>query len=159
MTKANDIASMFLVQALEQEKRRILRLLDALAEADAAEDDPTRVVGISAEYALDRIGTSCILGEVVGDLSPKQWHWIRDVANREHPNHIVSYQGREVGFWSYSWPTERRTTICFTLDPAVVQASMKLPADVLARASTRCLTDGEKRPVNRWTARQEKMKG
>ena len=58
---------MFLVQALEQEKRRILRLLDALAEADAAEDDPTRVVGISAEYALDRIGTSCILGEVVGE--------------------------------------------------------------------------------------------
>ncbi len=67
----------------------------------------------------------------------------------------MSYEGREVGFWSYSWPTEQETTMRYTLDPTVVQASMDIPADVLARASTRCLEGSNGRSVNRWMMGQQ----
>ena len=153
MAKANEIASKFLMQVLEQEKQRVLRRLELLAEADEAQDES------SASYSLDMIGMSCVLGDVVGTISYKQWNWVRNTANQEHlrmsqGNCIVFFEGREVGFWSYSWPTEPQTTMHYTLDPAVVQAYMNIPADVLARATAHYLEDSDGRPVNKWMLRQ-----
>lgn len=146
---ANEIASLFLVQALAQEKQRILRRLELLAEADKAGDEEL------ANASLDMIGMVCVLGDVRGSISAKQWNWVRNVAIQEHlhSSHgdcMVSYEGREVGFWSYSWPTEPQTTMHYTVDTTVVQAYMGIPADVLARAAARCLEDGDGRPINRW---------
>ncbi len=151
---ANDIASLFLVQVLAQEKQRILRRLELLAEANKAGDEEL------ANSSLDMIGMVCVLGDVRGTISAKQWNWVRKVANQEHlrPSHgdcIVSFKGCEVGFWSYSWPTEPQTTMHYTLDPAVVQAYMGIPADVLACAAARCLEDDDGRPVNRWMMRKQ----
>lgn len=151
---ANDIASLFLVQVLAQEKQRILRRLELLAEADQAGDEEL------ANASLDVIGMVCVLGDVRGSISSRQWKWVRNIANQEHlcPSQggcIVSYEGREVGFWSSSWPTEPQATMHYSLDTTVVQAYMGLPADVLARAAARCLEDGDGRPINRWMMRQQ----
>ncbi len=89
-----------------------------------------------------------------------KWRTVRNVANQEHlhSSHgdcMVFYEGREVGFWSYSWPTEPQTTMHYTVDTTVVQAYMGIPADVLARAAARCLEDGDGRPINRWMMRKQ----
>jgi len=150
---SNEIASLFLIQILLHEKERLARRLQLLAEADEGQDED------SANYWLDMIGMVCILGDVRGDISNRQWKWIRDVANREHvagshQEPIVLYEGLEAGFWSYSWPTETRPSMHYIMDPRVVQAFMSIPDNVLARAAERCLEEGTNRPINRWLMRK-----
>jgi hypothetical protein len=150
---SNEIASLFLIQVLLQEKGRLARRLELLAEADEGGDEDL------ANHSLDEIGWACILGDVRGDISYRQWKWIRDVANQEHAagfhqEPIVAFEGQEAGFWSYSWPTETRPSMHYIMDPWVIQAYMSIPDDVLARAAKRCLEEGTDRPINRWMMRK-----
>ncbi len=75
---ANEIASLFLVQVLAQEKQRLRRRLELLAESDQAGDEEL------ANASLDVIGMVCVLGDVRGTISSKQWNWVRNTANQEH---------------------------------------------------------------------------
>jgi len=152
---ANEIASLFLVRVLEQEKRRIQRSLELLAEADEAEDE-----GIAerlTKFALDEIRSACVFGDIWGSISYKQWKWLDDVASRQpRKKLIVTFEGVEVGFASYSWSTELEA-MHYILDPAVVREYMQVPTDVLARAEALDPLTNDL-PLNQWMAHVEETK-
>lgn len=152
---ANEIASLFLVQVLAQEKRRIQRSLELLAVAGESEDE-----GIAeglARFALDEIRSVCIFGSIWGAISYKQWKWLDDVANRQTRKKLIAtFEGVEVGFASYSWSTEPEA-MHYILDPAFVQKHMNVPTDVLARAEALEPITSDL-PINQWMLYVEETK-
>lgn len=115
--KANEIASLFLVQALERTKERVACWIE--------------------EKNLEQIDYTCHLGCVHILLSAKQSTWLENTINKtqgyHRQAHTVSYNGACVGTWAHREFNER-IYLDFDLDPAFVVEYMAVSAEVLIEA-------------------------
>ncbi len=138
----NEVASLFLIQALERTQKDMQRWIAQAQESEAS--------------ALDFIDDVCNLGSVFFQMSTSQFNWITRMYSTERhfrghrPTLVVVYEGKEVGMLD-GWEKSGRAQ--FILDPAFVQTYLGVDASLLqqARAATEAKygvdDDG---PVNKW---------
>jgi hypothetical protein len=119
---ANDVANLFLDQKLADEKSHVERwqreLLGALQEENMS----------AATHKPLCLYDTCIDGRIDAIISHKQGVWLYKMLTQEQrwnkrTPHMVIYQGRELGSWTYReatshGPYERMT---FRIDPAFMR--------------------------------------
>lgn len=126
---ANEVASLFFAQKLVEEKERVGRWVETVQTSEAEGKEV---------YCTLFLHETCNLGMIRTIISRRQGTWLYKMIQQDRryhrkTPHAVTYEGVEIGTWSFSEgvtgdPYDRLT---FTVDPQFMQNYLQTDPQIL----------------------------
>jgi hypothetical protein len=124
---ANDVASLFFVQKLEEQKERVARWVEEVQEK--AQEGKEAYSNLS-------LYETCQCGTIYTILSRKQGVWLYKLIHKfnRKVERVLTYEGKHIGTWEYREAVmgDNYERLVFTCDIDFIREHLPVDAEVLA---------------------------